>query len=87
MAKKSRRVRKQNRPVRLSQSQLVMPQTLTGSAQAAAAPTPAAVSPTVQQPAVNLAEEYHYVIADLKRIGLIALAMLVLLVVLAFLLT
>lgn len=35
----------------------------------------------------NLEEEYHYVIADLKRIGIIAVAMLAALIVVAFLLT
>ena len=32
---------------------------------------------------VNFAEEYHYVVEDLKRIAIIALALLVLLIVLA----
>jgi len=35
---------------------------------------------------VNFAEEYHYVVEDLKRITIIALALLVLLIVLAFVL-
>ncbi len=47
----------------------------------AAAPA-APVAPEPAQPA-NLAEEYHYVITDLKRIGLLAAAMFALLVVLA----
>jgi len=34
----------------------------------------------------DLAEEYRYVITDLKRIGILALVMLALLIVLAFLL-
>lgn len=34
---------------------------------------------------VNFAEEYHYVIEDLRRIGIIAVALLVLLIVLALL--
>ncbi|NLS79896.1 MAG: hypothetical protein GXY76_21830 [Chloroflexi bacterium] len=46
-----------------------------------AAPAVAA-APEPAQPA-NLAEEYHYVITDLKRIGLLAAAMFALLVVLA----
>jgi hypothetical protein len=33
---------------------------------------------------VNFAEEYHYVIEDLKRIAITAVALLVLLIVLAF---
>jgi hypothetical protein len=32
---------------------------------------------------VNFAEEYHYVVEDLKRIAIIALALLILLIVLA----
>jgi len=35
----------------------------------------------------SLAEEYRYVVVDLKRIAILALMMLVLLVVLAFVLT
>ncbi len=34
----------------------------------------------------DLAEEYRYVVADLKRIGVLALVMLALLIVLAFVL-
>jgi hypothetical protein len=34
---------------------------------------------------VNFAEEYYYVIEDLRRIGVIAVALLVLLIVLALL--
>jgi hypothetical protein len=34
---------------------------------------------------VNFAEEYYYVIEDLKRIGVTALALLILLIALAFL--
>lgn len=37
--------------------------------------------------AESLAEEYRYVVVDLKRIAVLALAMLALLVVLAFVLT
>jgi hypothetical protein len=33
---------------------------------------------------VNFAEEYHYVIEDLRRIAIIAVALLILLIVLAF---
>jgi hypothetical protein len=46
------------------------------------------VRPQVTQAAVkevNFAEEYYYVIEDLRRIGIIAWALLVLLVVLALL--
>ncbi|MGQ9493999.1 MAG: hypothetical protein ACUVR2_09575 [Anaerolineae bacterium] len=37
-------------------------------------------------PKVDLAQEYHYVLADLKKIGMIALAMFILLFALAFIL-
>jgi hypothetical protein len=47
-----------------------------------AAPTEDTSSPQ----APDLQEEYRYVVADLKRIGLIAAVMLVVLVVLAFVL-
>ncbi|MGD2205517.1 MAG: hypothetical protein PVH17_01945 [Anaerolineae bacterium] len=42
-------------------------------------------SPTVKAPAkeVDFAEEYHYVVEDLKRIAIIALVLLVLLIVVA----
>jgi len=46
------------------------------------------VKPQLAQAAVkevNFQEEYYYVIEDLRRIGLIALALLVLLIVLALL--
>jgi hypothetical protein len=35
---------------------------------------------------VNFAEEYHYVLEDLKRIAIIALALLILLIILAIVL-
>jgi hypothetical protein len=65
--------------VRLSPSQLVHP----------VAPEPSVASrPTApaQPQSVDLREEYRYVLADLKRIGIIAAAMLAVLVVLAFIL-
>ena len=82
MAKKSRRVRKKERQVRLSPTQMVQP----GVSEAAGAPL--ATAPARSVPRVSdLREEYRYVIADLKRIGIIAVAMLTVLIVLAFLLT
>jgi len=44
------------------------------------APKPAAPRPTQE---VDFREEYHYVIADLRRFGLTALAMFALLITLA----
>jgi hypothetical protein len=82
MAKKSRRVKARKRSVRLSPAQMVQPGTTeVMETSAAAAPV---------QPASHVADlqdEYRYVIADLKRIGIIAVAMLVVLVVLALSLT
>ena len=81
MAKKSRRARK-GQPVRLSPAQMVQP----GAGEMAEVISVA--TPTQSRPQVaDLREEYRYVIADLKRIGIIAVAMLVVLVVLALLLT
>ncbi len=81
MGKKSRR-RRGARP-RLSAAQLVQPE------EQAATPTTTAVSsaPKVSARVLrDLREEYPYVVADLKRIAIIAAAMLVLMLGLAFLL-
>jgi len=78
MAKKSRRASK----IRLSPAQMVQP----GAGEMADSATVAAQTQSSAQVS-DLREEYQYVITDLKRIGLIAAAMLVLLVVLALLLT
>lgn len=43
-------------------------------------------SPTVPQQEVNFGEEYRYVLADLKRIGVLAVAMVAVLVGIAVLL-
>ena len=82
MAKKSRRVRKKGRPVRLSQAQMAQP----GADQVVSA-SPNVFSATPASQESDLREEYHYVVADLKRIGVIALVMLVALIALALLLT
>jgi hypothetical protein len=81
MAKKSRRSRK-----RRSQAQPKASAVRTPSEQKVAAPAvQAAGKPAVPRPtAVDFSEEYRYVIADLKRIGVLAAAMLGLLVVLSF---
>lgn len=82
MAKKSRRVRKQGQAVRLSAAQMVQP-----GMDEVIEMSSVAVSARPATQASDLREEYRYVIADLKRIGAIALAMLAVLIVLAFLLT
>ena len=81
MTKKARRTRSRARraPVRLSPSQLVRPV----SPEPSDAPRPTALA---EPQSVDLREEYRYVLADLKRIGIIAAAMLAVLVVLAFIL-
>jgi hypothetical protein len=81
VAKKSRRVRRlQTRPAaRLSPSQMVQP--APGEPRAAAA----AAAPAEPQQ-TDLRREYHYVLKDLGRIGIIAAAMLAVLVVLALVL-
>lgn len=90
MAKKTKK-RSTGRP-RLSESQLYRPG-VDGvkPASAVVAPTVKAVSPTAkavavsaQQADADLVEEYRYVLTDLKRIAWLALAMLALLIVLAF---
>ena len=82
MAKKSRRVKKKGHRVHLSAAQMVQP-VAGDTADAPVAATRARPGPKV----ADLQEEYRYVIADLKRIGIIAVAMLVVLVALAFLFT
>lgn len=81
MPKKPRRVRKQQpRPqARLSASQLVQPRVSEPSV------APAAAAP-LDPKETDLRQEYRYVLTDLKRIGIIALIMLVVLLVLAFVL-
>ncbi|MGB9777249.1 MAG: hypothetical protein ACPLYD_00515 [Anaerolineae bacterium] len=82
MGKKSRRRRRAS-PPRLSAAQLVQP------GEQAAAPASAAVpqAPKVSARASrDLKEEYPYVVADLKRIAIIAAVMLALMIGLAFLL-
>ncbi len=79
MAKKSRRVKKQGQ-VRLTAAQMVQP--IAGEVSEAVA-VPVRSAPQ----APDLGEEYRYVIADLKRIGVIALVMLAVLIVLAISLT
>ncbi len=82
MAKKSRRVKKKSRQVRLSPAQMVRP----GIGEVDAVPLVTVQTRSVAQVS-DLREEYHYVITDLKRIGIIAVVMLVVLIVLALLLT
>jgi hypothetical protein len=69
MAKKSRRARRR----------------ASGAAQSARISRPVRPSATAAAPkVVDFSAEYHYVVEDLKRIAIIAVALLVLLIVLAF---
>lgn len=80
MAKKSRRARKRRPPVQQPQAPAARPTTATAPAVQVTRKPAAAPSPTV----VDFSKEYRYVIADLKRIGILAAAMMGLLVVLSF---
>lgn len=67
---------KKSRKVRLTEAQMIRPEV--------AQPVESVES---QEATTDLTEEYQYVIADLKRIGVIALIMLAALIGLAMLLT
>lgn len=82
MAKKSRRVRRRQRQIRLSQAQMVQP----GMSRAVGL-SPVVTPTQSPAPTTDLREEYRYVITDLRRIGILAVAMLAVLIVLALLLT
>ncbi|MCP4542377.1 MAG: hypothetical protein GY832_35085 [Chloroflexi bacterium] len=81
MAKKSRRVKNKQGQPRLSAAQMVQPGT------DGAEGNHATISTRSVPQVTDLQEEYRYVIADLGRIGIIALVMLAALIALAFLLT
>lgn len=79
MAKKNKK-----RDIKLSPAQMVLPGEQKVEEQSEEA-TSKAAAPTSQS--AKLEEEYHYVIADLKRIGAVSAAMMVLLIALALTLT
>ncbi len=81
MAKKSRRAKNRQGQPRLSEAQMIQP-----GANGVTEATPV-VSARAAPQVTDLKEEYRYVIADLGRIGIIALVMLVVLIALAFMLT
>ncbi|MGQ9553298.1 MAG: hypothetical protein ACUVWR_04180 [Anaerolineae bacterium] len=58
-----------------------------GSSRPSATTSLQALAQTAKPTAPDLRAEYRYVIADLKRIGIVAASMFALLVVLAFILT
>ena len=73
MAKKSRRTRKQRRPPRLSDAQLIVPEVAEKSG----------TKRKVSKQKANLEDEYLYVVSDLKRIAIIAIFMLTVMIILA----
>ncbi|HHS98265.1 MAG TPA: hypothetical protein ENK08_10310 [Chloroflexi bacterium] len=77
MARKKKSRKKSRRP-RLSQAQLVQP---TPVAQTATVTNQQAAGDTLP----DLRDEYRYVVADLRRIAIIAAAMMVVMIVLALL--
>ena len=82
MAKKTKK-RKTGKP-RLSERQLHQPGMAGISGVSATASIAETVTSSAQPDDEDLAAEYRYVLTDLKKIAWLALAMLVLLIVLAF---
>jgi len=80
MAKKTKRVQ---RKAPVTQ---VTPATASGQVQPSTIVTRPAVSTRAATAKVDLAQEYHYVFADLRKIAIIAVIMFALLFVLAFVL-
>ena len=85
MAKKSRRVRHKAARPRLSEAQLAQP-TQESIKEAPAVAEVADVKPVPDSTATNFQDEYHYVVSDLQRIGILAAVMLGGLLVLSFIL-
>jgi hypothetical protein len=81
MTKKSRRVRRKGVQPRLSQAQMIQP---TAALQAQEEAPAVELAP--QTRALDFAEEYHYVVSDLQRIGILAAIMLGGLLALSFVL-
>jgi len=75
MTKKSRRVRRKGVQPRLSKAQLVQP-THKVIEEAAPVVKMPATEKTVQSPETDFREEYNYVANDLRRIGVLAAAIL-----------
>lgn len=89
MAKKTRRARKASQARRVQQADKGQHESAPTAAVAATTTITASQSlrgATTAQAAVNFSEEYHYVLADLKRVGILALVMFGVLIGLAFLL-
>lgn len=85
MAKKSRRVRRKGAQPRLSEAQLVQP------TQQTTREVPPIAEATREEPeqkpkTIDFQDEYFYVVSDLKKIGVLAAAMLGGLVILSVIL-
>lgn len=90
MAKKTRRARKSSRPAAVRRVSEQRREEMPARAAVATPKTPAAPvtrGVSVAQAMANIREEYHYVLNDLKRLGIIALVMFAALIVLSFVLT
>ncbi len=74
MAKKSRRVRRKGTQTRLSEAQLVQPTQV--AEQAPPVKEAAATEQPQQTDEIDLRKEYQYVTSDLKRLGILAMAIL-----------
>jgi hypothetical protein len=74
MAKKSRRVRRKGEGTRLSETQMAQP-TQVAAVATVATPVPEA-KPDKQTADADLKQEYQYVVSDLRRLGLLAAAIL-----------
>ena len=88
MAKKTRRARKASRTRNMGKTAQGQHEPATTAAVAATTTTASQSlrGATTARAAVNFSEEYHYVVADLKRVGILALVMFGVLIGLAFLL-
>ncbi len=79
--------KKKNRDINLSPAQMVLPGEPQVEEAGKAEKKKVAETAAASQSGRELNEEYHYVIAELKRIGIIAAVMVVILIVLALTLT
>ena len=84
MAKKSRRVRRKGTQPKLSQTQLAQPSQATlETREVVEEPTEA---PTTVSNEVNYEKEYHYVLTDLRRLVVLAAAILAGIIILSIVL-
>jgi hypothetical protein len=84
MTKKTRRVRRKSTQPKLSQAQLTQPSPTTAAS--AQIVEEAAGEPVASSSEVDFSKEYRYVVADLKRLFVLAVAILSGIVILSFIL-